>query len=115
MANKCNLKPKKIVAVLLLPYYWEQILDASMYWKVSTDEILNTRIHKDHVVKARQTFYWLCFKQGLDIYRLSVNLGRHRSTILNSMKSYPRPDVIHEHIKNILNKKQNEKKSNGNS
>jgi len=35
---------------------------------------------------ARHTFYWLCFRDRIDLYRLSEHLGKHRTTVISSMK-----------------------------
>lgn len=37
------------------------------------------------VAVARQTFYWLCWRDRINLPRLSVHLGKHRSLIGSSM------------------------------
>lgn len=36
--------------------------------------------------KARQTFYWLCFRDRIDLYQLSKALGKDRTSIICSLK-----------------------------
>lgn len=38
------------------------------------------------VCSARQAFYWLCFRDNINIYKLSTELGKHRTTICRAMK-----------------------------
>lgn len=58
---------------------------AAEYWSVTTDDILSRR--KDsYLIYARHTYYWLCLKDNIDLYKLSKHLGKHRTTIINSLR-----------------------------
>lgn len=52
------------------------------------EEILISKGKKNRYVQiAKQTFYYLCFKDGIDLYHLSTRLGHHRTTALSNIKN----------------------------
>lgn len=70
------------------------------YFDVTEDEIITSRKH-GYVGEARSIFYWLCFKDKIDLYRLSETLGKERTSILSSVKKNPSLDK--ESINKIWN------------
>lgn len=76
------------------------------YWKISTDQLLSCRkSFNNYVIHARLTYYWLCIKDGIDIYELSKFHGKHRTTLLCTLNN-TKLDVK-QHVANILNKLKN--------
>lgn len=58
--------------------------EVAKYYEVTESEIINGSRKPDAVV-ARQTFYWLCWRDGIDSSKLSVHLGKDRSTVTSIM------------------------------
>jgi hypothetical protein len=70
--------------------YW--LSRTSMYFGVEENEITKRGgSTKFFIAEARQTFYWLCWRDKIDLYRLSEHLGKHRTTVVTTMnKSFKR-------------------------
>jgi hypothetical protein len=56
--------------------YWLQV--ASKYYGISSKELLKAGRSN---LRAKSTFYWLLFKDGIDLYKTSVAIGKRRNTI----------------------------------
>ena len=82
----------------------EKWLEATAhYFDISPDEIINGKNRSHIVSRARKSFYYLCFRDGIDLYRLSQQLGKHRTTIINCMYNTQNRDVESEHaIRNLV-------------
>lgn len=60
--------------------YKTWLKEVAKYYEVSEIEITSS-CRKPEVVIARQTFYWLCWKDGINLPELSRRLGKDRSTV----------------------------------
>lgn len=79
--------------------FW--LIQCCNYFKVSETDMLDTRYKRtDHLARARLAFYCLCIRDGISIYDLSIELGKGKTTLINSVK-HSKLDVKH-HIKIIL-------------
>lgn len=64
------------------------------YFDTSEEDILDGYNKRNKVVvKARITFYYLCFKAGIDLYRLSETIGKHRVTVAAAVNRIHNRDV----------------------
>ncbi len=61
--------------------------EVSREFDVPQKTILSSKSYTAYVVCARKTFYWLCFKDKIDLYRLSERLGKDRTTVVGSLKN----------------------------
>ncbi len=77
-------KPKKVYTPLEKYKVW--LTECSKYFQVSEEHIINGFTRKD-VVGARHTFYWLCWRDNINLPNLSRLLGKHRSTIASTMNN----------------------------
>jgi len=74
-------------------YSHRQWLDAvCYYYEVTEEQVLKASKHTLYAGHAKNAFYWLCFKDKIDLYRLSEYLGKHRTTIVSTMKKGRKPD-----------------------
>ena len=72
---------------------YKKWLEAVCSYYDLSEEIIISRIKgSEYISDARRMFYWLCLNDNIDVYRLSELLGKHRSTIMSTMKKYPVPD-----------------------
>ena len=55
--------------------YW--LKQTAKYYKITQKEVYNG----DTSSRAKSTFYWLIFKAGIDLYKVSVSIGKGKSTI----------------------------------
>ena len=60
--------------------YKTWLKEVAKYYEVSQQEITGSS-RKPEVVVARQTFLWLCWKDGIKLPALSRKLGKDRSTV----------------------------------
>lgn len=65
----------------------------AQYYGVTEEGILQRGKKNDLLCRARKTFYYLCFKDGLDLYRLSEALGRPRTNVIKNMHYTNNRDV----------------------
>lgn len=56
----------------------------SEYYGIPESKIIG-RSQSDIVCTARRTFYYLCFKDHIDLYELSQALGKNRTTIMSTL------------------------------
>lgn len=68
------------------------------HFEVSEEEVVAKQCLKPDVVSARHTFYWLCWKDRINLYRLSEHLGKNRSTISATISR-----AMHLRNKNVEN------------
>lgn len=55
------------------------------HYDLSPEVIMSqSRLHD--VCVARQTFYWVCSRDGINLQNLATSCGRNRTTIMSSMK-----------------------------
>lgn len=54
--------------------------EAAKHYEVNQAEITGG-CRKPDVVIARQTFYWLCWRDGINLAKLSTHLGKDRTTV----------------------------------
>lgn len=56
------------------------------YFSLQPNSILDTNNRSRYISTARMVFYTLCLRDGIDLYDLSIRLGKHRTTIYCSVK-----------------------------
>lgn len=78
--------------------YGKWLNKTAEFYEVEPRDIISaSRIPQ--VCIARQTFYWLCSRDGINLSRLSVALGKNRTTVVSNMnKSSHLRDVTAEKI-----------------
>ena len=77
-------RPKKVYNPIERYKIWLE--ESAKYFKVKEDDIINGFTKKE-IIKARHTFYWLCWKDNINLPDLSRLLGKHRSTIAATMNN----------------------------
>ena len=82
--------------------------ESARYYEVSEKEIING-CKKPDVVVARQTFYWLCWRDNINLPNLSRELGKDRTSICATMnQTWKRRDRDTEnHIYEKITAKEN--------
>jgi hypothetical protein len=62
--------------------YW--LREVAKYYKVTQKEVLlPSKIN----IRAKSTLYWILFKEGIDLYTASVQMGKNRTTIIKFIKN----------------------------
>lgn len=91
--------------------------EVSVHYDVKKEDII-TRVQKPEVVVARQTFYWLCWKDKINLYQLAIHLGKDRTTVVATMNqgSHNREKdtekFLYEKVTSQERKREIEKKNN---
>ena len=74
--------------------YYKKWLEASaLYFGVKEEDILRKGSRTPLINKARKTFYYLCFRDGINLYQLGLDLGRHRTSITSTMYNTNNRDI----------------------
>lgn len=60
--------------------YKTWLTEVAKYYEVSEEDILGGSKKRD-LVSARQTFYWLCWRDKIHLAKLSLALGKDRTTV----------------------------------
>lgn len=60
------------------------LTEVANHYGVSEENIINGDKEMNSIV-ARQTFYWLCWRDKINVARLSEHIGKHRTTIACTM------------------------------
>lgn len=68
----------------VLSRYKIWLKQTAKHYKVTESEIVRG-CRKPEVITARQTFYWLCWRDRINLTRLSTRLGKDRTTVMATM------------------------------
>lgn len=79
--------------------YKKWLAVTAAYWGIPKDAVL-IRKHNQYIVNARQTFYTLCLRDKIDLYALSLHLGKERTTVYTSFRHFK--GNVTEHVNKIL-------------
>lgn len=60
--------------------------EVSREFDIPQNKLLYSREINTYMVSAKQTFYCLCIRDKIDLYRLSEKLGKNRTTVVSSLK-----------------------------
>lgn len=55
-------------------------------YSVEKEAIIDKRSPSRYDSMARKVFYALCCRDGIDLYKLSITLGKHRSAAIHNLK-----------------------------
>lgn len=55
-------------------------------YEIKEEEIISKWKRTDYTREAQHSFYALCYKDKIDIYQLSIALGKHRSSVWQVLK-----------------------------
>lgn len=82
---KRDLDYKKMyVTAFRLGRYNTWLQEVSEHYDIEKSVIIS-RCHKPNSVTARQTFYWLCWRDKINLYALSLHIGKSRTTVISTM------------------------------
>jgi len=62
--------------------YW--LREVAKYYNITQKEVLlPSKVNS----RAKSTFYWILFKEAIDLYTTSVQIGKDRTTIVKFIKN----------------------------
>ena len=64
--------------------YKKWLTATAQYYGIPENKIIGKGKGNASISSARSTFYYLCFRDGINLYRLSEMLGKDRSGVIKS-------------------------------